>query len=134
MNQEETIEKSIKDSRAGLDLVFVFFCVLGHSLNDCANHLLGFNARVFCQIAFYITFVSSYLMPAPKFLEEEKEISARFERAASSVCFFYGAMIMLLSMAFKTNFAVPVGFMYLFVSVHLFHKTYLKENKTTKTE
>jgi len=55
MNQKEIMEKSIQAARDDLNQAFILFCVLGHVLADNIDNLLGFNARPFCQAAFYIT-------------------------------------------------------------------------------
>lgn len=133
MIKEEIMEKSIQAARGDLNRAFIFFCVLGHVLTDCTDYLLGFKAKLFCQVAFYITCISSHIMPAPVFFEEAKETNA-FKRASSSLMFFYGAMILLLAIFFQTNFAVPVGFLNIFCSLYVFHKNQLEENKETKTE
>jgi len=67
------------------------------------------------------------------FFEEAKETNA-FTRASSSIMFFYGAMILLLSRFFQTNFAVPVGVLNLFCSLYVFYKTHKTEKKETKTK
>lgn len=131
MNQEEVMEKSIQAARDDLNRAFILFCVLGHVLNDNIDNLLGFDAKLFCQVAFYITCVSSYIMPAPMFFEKAKETNA-FTRASFSLMFFYGAMILLLSRFFQTNFAAPVGVLNLFCSLCVFYKTHPEEKKRDK--